>query len=276
MKVSLVVLSAGKSAGQAIPVTLAQFIIGRDPQCNLRPASPVISKRHCAILIKNGKVSVRDFESTNGTWVNETQVKGEFPLNHDDTLKIGPLSFRVAIEKTTPVNKPTPPPTKAPARPGNEEDVAAMLLSLQEQEAPEADPTTSADDSNVPGGSTIMDMVPLPPDTGTDMPKATAPTAPATAKPNAAPTAPAPSTAPPKPVAKASPTPAPATTPAPAPAAAPPPPEPQPAPAASRTPEKPPEKPAAKPAENKPNAQYGNARDAARAILEKFAKRRRS
>src|SRR3954447_24329671 len=99
MKVSLVVKTAGKTSGQAIPVTLSQFIIGRDPQCNLRPASPIISKRHCAILIKNGKVSVRDFDSTNGTFINDVPVKGEMPLIHDNILKVGPLTFKVSIEK---------------------------------------------------------------------------------------------------------------------------------------------------------------------------------
>src|SRR5262245_7004161 len=70
MKLSLVVMTAGKSQGQAIPVTLAQFVIGRDPQCNLRPASAVISKRHCALLVQDGRVAIRDFNSTNGTFVN--------------------------------------------------------------------------------------------------------------------------------------------------------------------------------------------------------------
>ena len=65
MKLSLVVLTSGKSEGQEIPVPQAQFVIGRDPKCNLRPASPIISKRHCALLIRNGKVFVRDFDSTN-------------------------------------------------------------------------------------------------------------------------------------------------------------------------------------------------------------------
>jgi pSer/pThr/pTyr-binding forkhead associated (FHA) protein len=172
MKVSLMVMSAGKSSGKAIPVTLSQFIIGRDPQCNLRPASAVISKRHCAILIKNGKVFVRDFDSTNGTFVNENPVKGEVPLNHQDILKVGPLAFQVAIEKTTPVNKPTPAPAKSPAS-GNDDDVAAMLLSLQEPEIPGVEESTAAENSDVPGGSTIMDMVPLP-DTKSEMPKAPA------------------------------------------------------------------------------------------------------
>ena len=77
MKVSLVVMSDGKAKGQAIPVTLPQFVIGRDPQCQLRPASPVISKRHCALLVRGEQVFVRDFESTNGTFVNDQPVKGE-------------------------------------------------------------------------------------------------------------------------------------------------------------------------------------------------------
>ena len=115
MKVSLVVLTAGKAAGQTVPITLSQFIIGRDPQCNLRPASAVISKRHCAVLQKAGKFFVRDFDSTNGTFVNEEQIKGERELKHEDTLKVGPLSFRVMIEGSVGVSKQTPPP-KAPAK----------------------------------------------------------------------------------------------------------------------------------------------------------------
>src|SRR5467141_5454859 len=101
MKLSLVVLSEGKASGQSIPITLSQFVIGRDPQCNLRPASAVISKRHCAVLVKAGKVFVRDFDSTNGTFINDRQITGEAALRHDDVLKVGPLEFRVVIETTT-------------------------------------------------------------------------------------------------------------------------------------------------------------------------------
>jgi pSer/pThr/pTyr-binding forkhead associated (FHA) protein len=154
MKVSLVVLAAGKAAGQTVPITLSQFIIGRDPQCNLRPASAVISKRHCAILVKAGNVVVRDFDSTNGTFVNDQPVKGECPLKHDDVLKVGPLAFRVLIETTTPVNKPTPtPPPKTASGPADDESVAAMLLSLQD------DSSAGMTGEDVPSGSTVMDVV---------------------------------------------------------------------------------------------------------------------
>lgn len=162
MKLSLVVMTAGKSQGQIIPITLPQFIIGRDPVCNLRPASAVISKRHCALLIKDGKLFVRDFESTNGTFLNDKQIKGEVPAKNGDILKIGPLEFKIVLETRSPGAKLTPPPPK-PAAPGDDESVAAMLLSLQEEGVSGEEASTSADDSGVPAGSTVMDVIKLPP-----------------------------------------------------------------------------------------------------------------
>src|SRR5437764_7404431 len=107
MKFSLLVMTPGKQEGKAIEVKLSQFLIGRDPQCHLRPASPMISKRHCALIQREGKVFVRDFDSTNGTLVNDQPVKGEIELHHDDQLKVGPLLFAVRLEASAAVNRPT-------------------------------------------------------------------------------------------------------------------------------------------------------------------------
>jgi pSer/pThr/pTyr-binding forkhead associated (FHA) protein len=152
MKLSLMVLSEGKARGQSIPITLQQFLIGRDKECQLRPASQMISKRHCAVLVKGGKAFVRDFGSTNGTFVNEEQVKGERELKHEDLLKVGPLQFRVVLEITPPVNKPTPPPPKSSGA-TDDDDVAAMLLALQDEGAAPADAPKDAD--GVPSGTTV-------------------------------------------------------------------------------------------------------------------------
>jgi predicted component of type VI protein secretion system len=171
------VLSEGKAKGQAIPITLSQFIIGRDAQCHLRPASAMISKRHCAILVKDGKVFVRDFDSTNGTSVNDDPVKGERQLKNDDLLKVGPLQFRVQLEATTPVNKPTPTPATKPAKApepvkaskpakapapakggSDDDDVAAMLLSLQDDG--DAGGVEKKDADGVPEGTTMMEILP--------------------------------------------------------------------------------------------------------------------
>ena len=158
MKISLVVLSAGKAAGKALSITAAQFIIGRDPECNLRPASAMISKRHCAVLVKDGQVSLRDFDSTNGTFINEEPVKGEVPLKNGDIIKVGPLSFKVVIEAGTltpkPPNKTTPPP---PAADISDDDAAAAALLAFEDDGTVG---SSGAGEEVPGGSTVMDMPP--------------------------------------------------------------------------------------------------------------------
>jgi predicted component of type VI protein secretion system len=194
MKLSLVVLTEGKQRGKVLNITLAQFLIGRDPQCHLRPASPMISKRHCALIQRDGKAFIRDFDSTNGTLVNDQPVKGETELHHDDQLKVGPLLFSVRLEASAPVNRPTPaPPTKSaatlaaagtktvressapaasPTPPpktspksesgssGGEDDIAALLLSLDGDEG-----SAAATSAEIPDGSTVMD-VPAPPDGG--------------------------------------------------------------------------------------------------------------
>jgi len=121
MKLSLLVLTPGKMQGKTLDITASQFIIGRDPQCHLRPASPLISKRHCAILQREGKVFIRDFESTNGTLVNDEPIEGERELHNDDQLKIGPLLFAVRLEVAAPAprmvaGKTPPPASGAPTK----------------------------------------------------------------------------------------------------------------------------------------------------------------
>src|SRR5579862_7414111 len=154
MKMSLMVLSEGKSVGKTIPITLSQFIIGRDPQCQLRPASALISKRHCALIARGGKFYVRDFESTNGTFVNEEPVKGEREVKNDDLLKVGPLSFKVVVEGVAaPINKPTPLPKTLATASGDDDSVAAMLLDIADEGK------TPPPAEEVPGGTTTMEMV---------------------------------------------------------------------------------------------------------------------
>src|SRR5262245_34480317 len=172
MKLSLLVLTSGKQEGKVLEIKLPQFLIGRDAQCHLRPASALISKRHCALIQKEGKVFIRDFGSTNGTYVNDERVEGERELHHDDQLKVGPVAFSVRLEPTAttpapPTRTPAPPTkpeagktpapaTKAAGKPATpsksdtpapataarptgseeEDDIAAMLMSLDDGVSP--------------------------------------------------------------------------------------------------------------------------------------------
>jgi pSer/pThr/pTyr-binding forkhead associated (FHA) protein len=154
MKLSLVVVNAGKASGQTIPIKIPKFVIGRDADCNLRPASAMISKKHCAFMVKSGKVSLHDYDSTNGTFLNDEPVKGEVALKHDDVVKVGPLTFKIAIEASPAPSKPTPLPKAVNAN-TEEDDAAALLLSLEDGTIA---PSTESSEGEVPGGSTVMDM----------------------------------------------------------------------------------------------------------------------
>lgn len=102
MKVSLVV-EQGKQAGLEIPLRGSEFFIGRDPRCQLKPASDLVSKLHCCIAMGTQVVTVRDLGSTNGTFVNGDRIEKPTRMANGDILKIGPLQFRlsVAVEVAT-------------------------------------------------------------------------------------------------------------------------------------------------------------------------------
>ena len=168
MKLSLIVLTPGKLEGKVIPISLEQFVIGRDPQCHLRPANPIISKRHCAIVKLNGKAFVRDFNSTNGTFLNKEQIAGDRELASGDEIGIGPLTFGVRLEVAAPVDKPTPiPPTRAASKHEEDDAAAAMFLAMQGDDASSSSISGSP---AVPEGSTIMDMAAVNQDTETNQP----------------------------------------------------------------------------------------------------------
>jgi len=169
MKVSLTVLQPGKTDGKRVPITAPRFLIGRDEKCQLRPASPMVSKRHCLLLLRDNRFFVQDLGSTNGTFVNDRQITGEVELSNGDLLKIGPLCFGVSIEADAPVpsaahSAPNSDP-HSDAAPTNLEDSAAdMLLEMLDAAEVTATIENSATDS------TIMDM-PLPAQAG-DQPAA--------------------------------------------------------------------------------------------------------
>jgi predicted component of type VI protein secretion system len=163
MQITLIVLSEGKVKGKEIPVRTFPFLIGRDPQCQLRPASALVSKRHCAILVRENKVFVHDFQSTNGTFVNDRQIMGDIEIRNEDHLTVGSLNFAVRIEALPPVTKPTPPPISKTKleNPSDEEAAALFLAGLSETQAPPTD-SQATDSSGVPTGSTIDMEVPPP------------------------------------------------------------------------------------------------------------------
>ena len=99
MQVMLKVLS-GTHEGKLIQIKDEKFLIGRSESCQLRPKSESISRKHCVIVQKDGRVLLLDLKSRNGTYVNEKQLSPERAkiLKNGDQLRCGQLEFEVLIE----------------------------------------------------------------------------------------------------------------------------------------------------------------------------------
>jgi hypothetical protein len=157
MKISLVVLTAGKMMGKEIPITAAEFRIGKDPSCQLKPASGV-SDKHCAFLVKQGKLFLVDLGSSEGTFVNDNKISAEVELKLKDKVKVGPLLFEVKFEAPTanpavaaPAAKPAvaaPAPAAKPAvaAPAAKPAVAAPAAKPEEKVEPKKSSGEGDDD----------------------------------------------------------------------------------------------------------------------------------
>src|SRR5688500_18645287 len=99
LQVNLKVLVGGNT-GKEIPVPVSRFLIGRSDECHLRPKSDAISRNHCAILIHDDEVAIRDLNSRNGTFLNDERVKGDQPVHTGDKLRIGRLEFEFVVTET--------------------------------------------------------------------------------------------------------------------------------------------------------------------------------
>ncbi len=76
------------------------YTIGRRRDCDLRLSDSSVSREHCRLFVRGGRVWVRDLESMNGTFVNEERVREPRPLNDGDVLRVAIIDLKVRIPAT--------------------------------------------------------------------------------------------------------------------------------------------------------------------------------
>jgi pSer/pThr/pTyr-binding forkhead associated (FHA) protein len=96
MRVNLVLLKVGGN-NKAFSLPSSVTIVGRRQDCDLCVPLMVISRRHCALNMDDGELSIRDLGSSNGTFVNDIRID-EMNLSAGDKVTIGPLNFIVQID----------------------------------------------------------------------------------------------------------------------------------------------------------------------------------
>lgn len=161
MKLNLVVLTPGKTAGQTIPVNRAQFSIGRDPGCQLRPNSSQVSNHHCTLVERAGHIYVLDAGSMNGTYVNDKPVQSIAELHDRDRLRVGPLLFGIRFESCSPGNQ-SRLAEPGPAATGTRDNMAAGRSSLPKDDR-HLQEGADAEGEEVPNRETKLDILAISP-----------------------------------------------------------------------------------------------------------------
>lgn len=139
--VTKLIVASGKSAGRAITVKRDRLLIGRAEECDVRPLSEDVSRRHCAVIVGPAAVWVEDLRSRNGTFVNGRRIEGKVEVKHGDVIRVGVLELKVACSE----------PSSAG---GSEDDVSRWLMS-DDQPAGMLD-TTRTMPSVAPGVTQII------------------------------------------------------------------------------------------------------------------------
>jgi pSer/pThr/pTyr-binding forkhead associated (FHA) protein len=135
------IIASGKRAGRAISMKRDKLLIGRAEECDLRPLSEEVSRRHCAITKRDDALWAEDLRSRNGTFVNGLKISGPQQLADGDLVRVGSLELKVSVAVEPPLE--------------TEEDISRLLLG-GDQPAGMHDTTRSlqaADDSAIVHGT---------------------------------------------------------------------------------------------------------------------------
>ena len=155
---TVLIVQSGKHHGKSIPLPETQIVIGRDETCQIRVDSYEVSRHHCSLKTSPGGLVARDLGSRNGTFLNDVRIEKETILNPGDSLRVGPMSFRLSAEAEEKQKSPAGKKNSAP--PATDDDIVSWLSSEQ-----------AAKDETGFGDTTILEKKPADSATTKDKPK---------------------------------------------------------------------------------------------------------
>lgn len=85
---SCLVVIYGQDIGHKFAVKTGEMVIGRSSQAHIQIDHESVSRMHAKVVCEKEKTSVRDLDSTNGTYVNDDSVH-ERQLRDGDLIKVG-------------------------------------------------------------------------------------------------------------------------------------------------------------------------------------------
>lgn len=132
------------------PIVGSPVTIGRGEGCDLRVPLLSVSRRHCQITIENDEVTVKDLDSSNGTFVNNKRITEE-QLRPGDRLVIGPVIFTIQIDGQPEEIRPARTKVRKPAAEAPAAETVGVGQATEDTGAPvageeEVDPIAALED----------------------------------------------------------------------------------------------------------------------------------
>ena len=121
------IIASGKSAGRAISIKREKLMVGRADECDVRPLSDEVSRRHCVFLVDPAGLFVEDLRSRNGTFVNGVRIEGRRLLSDADIVRIGSLELKVSCRGS----HESASSSKSPSG-GSDDEVSRWLMADDE------------------------------------------------------------------------------------------------------------------------------------------------
>jgi diguanylate cyclase (GGDEF)-like protein len=84
----------GPNLGKKYTLQENEFTIGRGEDNHIVVDLDSVSRKHARILRRQGQVFMEDLRSTNGTYLNDQEVKQETPLRSGDLIRVGGSIFK--------------------------------------------------------------------------------------------------------------------------------------------------------------------------------------
>lgn len=151
----LLVFASGNGSSRTFPVVEECVTIGRHVKNAIVLGDESVSIYHAEVVLKNGKVVLRDLDSSNGTKVNRKRIT-EASLNEGDEIRFGPVvcHFKSAKKngrnamgaKAPDLEKAKPKAAKQPAGKSSEsksKTQSAVAEKVSAKKAPEPKPGLS-------------------------------------------------------------------------------------------------------------------------------------
>lgn len=76
------------TTSQLLRLKPSDYIIGRDPDCDIVVADPYVSRKHAKIFYREGKWFIEDIGSRNGTFVDGEDIRGREAVELRENMEI--------------------------------------------------------------------------------------------------------------------------------------------------------------------------------------------